>query len=134
MPEQRIRRPGQRLEATQQMLDAEAGQLHHELAEYREMSLADLSSECDWLKRAGQRAAQSLLLELDGLAERDRLAMMMAIFRDFHYLMELYRTSLGLTAVPLEATLRPVASFGSTRLPANLSLPFSEWLFDEEDG
>lgn len=110
---------------SQSTIDLEATYLAREMEDYLLLSLTDLEEKVASLRSSVSTTHDELSALTEALPERERLAMLTIMYRDFHHLGALYRTYLiaGEHAPVPEAASQP-------KTPAPVPLPFRESLFD----
>lgn len=126
MPRRKLaRRFEPRYGVSQSTIDLEATYLAREMEDYLLLSLTDLEEKVASLRSSVSTMHDELGALTEALPERERLAMLTLMYRDFHHLGALYRTYLtaGAHAPVADTRSQPKAT-------PPLPLPFRESLFE----
>jgi hypothetical protein len=117
-----IRRFEPRFGVTRLMIETEAKALAREAEEYHLRSITELNDVLRERRKAWKQADDTLRQILDGIADREHLALQCLLFRDFYHMLELYLEHAR--AQPLHGLQRAAHVTADAEMT-----PFSESLF-----
>lgn len=131
MPRQKLaRRFEPRFGISQSTIDVEATYVAKEIESYLLLSTADLEEKLGERRQLLNRVHDELEVFMAGLSERQRLMLLLMMYRDCHHIEVLYRTYLRSLDQP-ESSEQVTAVVAAATIPA-VPLPFKEFLFGDE--
>jgi len=132
MPRRKFaRRFDPRFGVSQSTIDVEATYVAKEIENYLLLSTADLEAKLAERRQLLSRVHDELEVFMAGLSERQRLTLLLIMYRDCHHMGVLYRTYLRSEDQPEISEQVTVAV--TTPATPPVPLPFKEFLFDEEE-
>ena len=117
---------------SQSTIDVEATYVAKEVENYLLLSTTDLEEKLGERRRLMSRVHDELEVFMAGLSERQRLTLLLIMYRDCHHMGVLYRTYLKSDDQP-EISEHVAAAPLPTPTTPPVPLPFREFLFDETE-